>query len=61
MRVVLIGRFQDLQAVDADPRPHCVLRPPQTELGHAVQKHVVELAAKETQKRWQTERRSGLF
>ncbi len=49
MRVVLVGRFQDLHAVDADPRPHCVLRPAQTEFGHAVQQHVVELAGKETQ------------
>ena len=48
MRVVLIGRFHDLHAVDADPRPHCVLGPSQAEFGHAVQQHVVELAEKET-------------
>lgn len=49
MRVILIDRLQDLHAVDANPRPNGVLRPPQTEFGHAVQQHVVELAAKGTQ------------
>lgn len=44
MRVVLIGCFQDLHAVDADPRPHRVLRASQAKFGHAVQQHVVELA-----------------
>lgn len=48
MRVILVGRFQDLHAVDADPRPHCVLRSSQAEFGHAVQQHVVELAEEET-------------
>lgn len=50
MRVVLVGRFQDLHAVDADPSPHRVLGAPQAKFGHAVQQHVVELASKRSKK-----------
>jgi len=45
--VVLVGRLQDLHAVEADAGPHRVLGPPQAELGHAVQQHVVELTGDE--------------
>lgn len=51
VRVVLVGGLQHLHAVDADPRPHRVLGPSQTELGHAVQQHVVELAVRENAKK----------
>lgn len=43
MRIVVIGGFKHLHARNADPRAHGEPLTHKTELGHAVQQHVVKL------------------
>ncbi len=43
VRIVFIGGLKHLHALNADPRAHSEPLAHQTELGHAVQQHVVKL------------------
>lgn len=43
VRIVVVGGLKHLHALDSHPRAHSEPLAHQTELGHAVQQHVVKL------------------